>query len=228
MDAVIACENLKKDYVLGEQAVPVLRQVDLCVRRGDTVAIVGASGSGKTTLVNLLGGLDTPTTGAVRIAGETISALPERARGLLRNRALGFVFQFHHLLNEFTALENTAMPLLIRGCARQEALARAERILTRVGLRHRLQHRPGQLSGGERQRVAIARALVGEPACVLLDEPTGNLDQEMAAVIQDLLLELNRDTGTALVIVTHDLAFAERLQRVYRLDHGVLVECRLL
>lgn len=224
MTTVLACENLGKNYALGAETVTVLNGVDFRVAAGETVAIIGSSGSGKTTLVNLLGGLDTPSSGRVEIAGEAMSALNERARGELRNRRLGFVFQFHHLLAEFTALENAAMPLLIRGLSRREALARAETLLAQVGLGHRLAHRPAQLSGGERQRVAIARALIGEPACVLLDEPTGNLDQDMARVIQNLLLDLNRERGTALIVVTHDPAFAGRLQRRYRLDHGQLVE----
>lgn len=224
MSQVIACERVSRTYALGPESVPVLKQVDLSVHAGDTVAIVGASGSGKTTLVNLLGGLDAPDEGRVLICGEVMSSLGERARGELRNRFLGFVFQFHHLLAEFTALENAAMPLLIRGNARKDALQQATAMLAQVGLSHRLNHRPAELSGGERQRVAIARALVGKPACVLLDEPTGNLDQDMAHTIQDLLLALNRDLGTALIVVTHDLPFAARMQRRYVLERGSLVE----
>ncbi len=220
---VIACEGLSRHYVLGNETVPVLQGVGFALAAGETAAIVGASGSGKTTLINLLGGLDQPTAGSVRIGGESFAGMNEQQRGALRNRKLGFVFQFHHLLPEFTALENTAMPLLIRGVPNREALARARGLLEQVGLGHRLQHKPAQLSGGERQRVAIARALVGAPECVLLDEPTGNLDQDMAQVVQDLLLQLNRELGTALIVVTHDPVFAGRLQHRYRLDHGVLV-----
>ncbi len=223
---VLDAHALVKEFRQGPAIVTVLAGVDLRVARGERIAIVGSSGSGKTTLLQLLGGLDLPTSGDVEIDGASMSKLDDAARGRLRNRAVGFVYQFHHLLPEFTALENVAMPLLVRRVPGREAMASAAAILGRVGLRERLSHRPAQLSGGERQRAAVARALVTRPALVLADEPTGNLDGANAAQVFDLMLELNREFGVSLVIVTHDERLAARLDRILVLNEGRLEERR--
>ncbi|HAJ75951.1 MAG TPA: lipoprotein-releasing ABC transporter ATP-binding protein LolD [Gammaproteobacteria bacterium] len=221
---VISCEHLEKIYSQGPQVVQVLSDVNLRIASGEQIAIVGSSGSGKTTLLNLLGGLDLPSSGTVHVAGKNLALVDETERGQLRNKYLGFVYQFHHLLGEFTALENVCMPLLIAGSAINAASERASEVLSRVALGDRQEHKPGELSGGERQRVAIARALVTRPRCVLLDEPTGNLDRHTALEIQDLMSELNQSLAISFIVVTHDERLASSMQRTLLLKDGVLHE----
>ncbi|AMJ55529.1 MULTISPECIES: lipoprotein-releasing ABC transporter ATP-binding protein LolD [Stenotrophomonas] len=224
MESVIRAEGLGKTYAEGKMHTPVFDGLDLNVAAGETVAIVGASGAGKSTLLHLLGGLDIPTAGEVYVAGQRMSALSDAARGNLRNSSLGFVYQFHHLLPEFTALENVMIPVMLGGRDVAAASAQATALLVSVGLGHRLGHKPGELSGGERQRTAVARALVNKPGCILGDEPTGNLDDKTAANVFELMLELNRAHRTSLVLVTHDRSLARKLDRVLELREGRLHE----
>jgi lipoprotein-releasing system ATP-binding protein len=220
---ILQCQGLSKAFRQGDERLEVLRNVNFHVRIGECVAITGQSGSGKSTLLHLLGGLDKPTTGEVVVAGHTLTRMSDTARGKLRNRQLGFIYQFHHLLAEFTALENVAMPLIIRGQTAAEAILQAREMLTQVGLAQRLRHKPGELSGGERQRAAVARALISKPACVLADEPTGNLDRYNAQQVFELMLTMNRSLGTSLVVVTHDHELAARMDTVWSLQDGELL-----
>lgn len=224
MKTVLSCRQLTKTYDQGPQPVTVLQSVELDIFQGERVAIIGNSGSGKSTLLNLLGGLDLPTSGSVEVAGQTLTQMNENQRGLLRNRHLGFVYQFHHLLGEFTALENVFMPLIIGKQPVRDAQNASKKILERVGLAHRMDHKPAELSGGERQRVAIARALVTHPDCVLMDEPTGNLDQDTAESVQALMWELNREYRLSFIVVTHDPLLAKSMDRILELKQGRLEE----
>ena len=221
---VVRCQDLTRTFVQGDVELHVLRGVNFEVLPGERVAIVGASGVGKSTLLHILGGLDRPTSGTVEVAGANMAVGDERSRARIRNHSLGFVYQFHHLLPEFTALENVAMPLMIRGDSAHSATQASAQLLTRVGLGERLHHKPGELSGGERQRAAVARALINRPACVLGDEPTGNLDEKNAASVYDMMLELNREMGTSIVLVTHDPSLAKRMDRRMELTGGLLVQ----